>query len=54
MWFVVGVDTAVRVVDPKYAGGSEETLRGDLEKIRRAGCRFLVAGRKGPAGMVRG
>lgn len=50
MWFVVGVDTAVRVVDPKYAGGSEETLRGDLEKIRRGGCRFLVAGRKGPVG----
>lgn len=46
IWFVVGMDTAVRIVDPRYSGGSAETLRIDLEKIRRTGCRFLVAGRK--------
>jgi len=45
-WFVVGMDTALRIVDPRYSGGSAETLRIDLEKIRRSGCRFLVAGRK--------
>ena len=50
MWFVVGMDTALRIVDPRYAGGSEEELRSDQEKIRQAGCRFLVAGRKSAAG----
>lgn len=46
MWFVVGMDTAIRIIDPCYAGGSNESLRCDLEKIKSTGCRFLVAGRK--------
>jgi hypothetical protein len=44
--FVVGVDTAERVVDSRYYGGSIEAMRAALLRIREAGCRFLVAGRK--------
>jgi hypothetical protein len=44
--FVVGVDTAERIVQPKYYGGSASATREALERIRAAGCRFLVAGRK--------
>ncbi len=43
--FVIGWDTAVRLVDPKYYGGDEEAVLEALETIRSAGCRFLVAGR---------
>ena len=42
--FVLGYDTAVRLVDPRYYGG--ETARdAALSTIRARGCRFLVAGR---------
>jgi hypothetical protein len=44
--FVVGVDTAERIVHPRYYGGSEEAMHGALTRIRDAGNRFLVAGRK--------
>jgi hypothetical protein len=44
--FVVGVDTAERIVHPRYYGGSEEGMHTALCRIRDAGCRFLVAGRK--------
>ncbi|MBI3862740.1 MAG: hypothetical protein HY290_12690 [Planctomycetia bacterium] len=44
--FVVGVDTAERIVQPRYYGGSEEATRAALQSIHDAGCRFLVAGRK--------
>jgi hypothetical protein len=44
--FVVGVDTAERIVQPRYYGGSEEGMRAALRRIRDAGCRFLVAGRR--------
>jgi hypothetical protein len=43
--FVVGVDTAVRIVDPRFYGGSVETMRAALAEIRGHGSRFLVAGR---------
>ena len=43
--FVVGWDTAVRLVNPEYYGGSEDKMTAALATIRRAGCRFLVAGR---------
>jgi hypothetical protein len=42
--FVVGYDTAIRLVNPRYYG-SEEAMHTALERIRAAGCRFLVAGR---------
>ena len=43
--FIIGWDTAVRLLDPTYYQESEiEMLRALLE-IRDLGCRFLVAGR---------
>ena len=44
--FVVGVDTAARIVMPKYYGdGSDDAMRAVLREILDAGCSFLVAGR---------
>lgn len=43
--FVIGWDTAIRLVDPRYYGGSEARMLMALEETRRLGCRFLVAGR---------
>jgi hypothetical protein len=42
--FAVGIDTARRLVDPRYYGGAAE-MREALRAIDAAGCRFLVAGR---------
>jgi hypothetical protein len=42
--FVVGYDTAVRLISPHYYGG-ESGMHVALKTIRSAGCRFLVAGR---------
>jgi hypothetical protein len=42
--FVLGYDTAVRLVDPRYYGG-EAARDAALAAIRAQGCRFLVAGR---------
>lgn len=42
--FVLGHDTAARLVSPHYYGG-EEGLRAALAAVRAHGCRFLVAGR---------
>ncbi len=44
--FVVGVDTAERIVNCRYYQGSDPALREALAQIRSAGCRFLVAGRQ--------
>jgi hypothetical protein len=43
--FVVGADTAARIVAPRYYGDSEAAMHAALEEMRRRGCRFLVAGR---------
>jgi len=44
--FVIGADTAERIVEPRfYQGDPAETTRA-LERVRAAGCRFLVAGRQ--------
>jgi hypothetical protein len=43
--FVVGADTAERVVAPRYYHDSAEEMDRALSEIRRHGCRFLVAGR---------
>jgi hypothetical protein len=48
--FVVGADTADRIVQPRYYGDSEEKMTAALAGIREAGCRFLVAGRRGATG----
>jgi len=44
--FVIGMDTAVRILEPRFYGGSDSQLRRALERIAAAGCRFLVAGRE--------
>ena len=38
--FVVGVDTAERIVQPRFYGDSEERMLQALEQIRQSGCRF--------------
>ena len=43
--FVVGWDTAVRLVHPRYYGGRESAMNEALADIRGEGCSFLVAGR---------
>jgi nicotinamide mononucleotide (NMN) deamidase PncC len=48
--FVVGADTAERIVRPRYYANSEATMREALDEIAALGCRFLVAGRADDAG----
>ena len=43
--FIIGVDTAVRLFDPRYYGNSESRMLLAFEQMRRRGCGFLVAGR---------
>jgi nicotinamide mononucleotide (NMN) deamidase PncC len=43
--FVIGCDTAMRLFDPKYYGGSAAAMDEALQELRGSGCRFLVAGR---------
>lgn len=44
--FVVGVDTAERVLDKRFYDGDQERMLASLERIRAHRCRFLVAGRE--------
>ena len=44
--FVVGVDTAERIVQPRFYGGREQAMQIAMDQFRRRGCKFLVAGRK--------
>lgn len=44
--FVIGYDTAVRVLDSRYYGDAA-TLDAALRELAALGCRFLVAGRLG-------
>lgn len=43
--FVIGWDTAVRIVDPKYYDNQQSKMLVALEELRQLGCSFLVAGR---------
>lgn len=43
--FVIGADTAVRIVDKKYYGNDEHKMVLTLQQIARNGCFFVVAGR---------
>jgi nicotinic acid mononucleotide adenylyltransferase len=43
--FVIGVDTAARLVQPGFYNNDPAEMVASFETIRRAGCRFLVAGR---------
>jgi hypothetical protein len=49
--WVVGWDTAARLVDPKYYGGSEAGVAAALADLSARGCVVAVVGRRvGPAG----
>lgn len=50
--FVLGFDTAVRLIDPKYYAG-ERGRDAALEKMIERGCRVLVGGRADDAGVFR-
>ena len=52
--FVIGADTAERLVAPKYYGGDAVLMQGALDEIARSGASFLVAVRSDPAGRLRG
>jgi hypothetical protein len=43
--FILGLDTATRLVEPRFYNNSPVEMRAALQAIRAAGCRFLVAGR---------
>lgn len=43
--FVVGADTAERIVQPRFYGNSTEQLDRAMNELRSRNCRFLVAGR---------
>jgi len=51
--FVIGADTAERLVAPRYYGDDEDRMHIALEEIGNAGGNFLVAVRVDAAGRVR-
>ena len=51
--FVVGFDTAVRIIHPRYYGDSEAGMLAALAEMRDRGNRFLVAGREDKDGRFR-
>ncbi len=50
--FVVGTDTAARIIEPRYYGNRTDLMHDALAKIRQRNCRFLVAARLAPNGSV--
>jgi len=51
--FVIGADTAERLVAPKYYDDDENRMHVALEEIASFGASFLIAVRRDPAGRVR-
>lgn len=51
--FVVGFDTAERILQTRFYNDSERERNEALETIRQKGCRFLVAGRADEDGKFR-
>jgi len=51
--FVIGADTAERLVATRYYSGDEERMAAALQEIADRGCGFLVAVRIDGAGRVR-
>lgn len=51
--FVIGFDTAERVLHPRYYQNSEGALQAALYQIAELGCSFLVAGRQDQNGIFR-
>src|SRR4051812_27887554 len=52
--FVVGADTAARIVHPRYYGDDPGEMGRALAEIVAHGCRFFVGGRVGGGGRVVG
>lgn len=52
--FIVGADTAARIVQPRFYGDSETRMAEALQRLRSHGCRFLVASRVNTAGAFLG
>lgn len=50
--FVVGADTAARVLSPRYHDGDPASIAAALGQLRGQGCRFLVAARRGADGAL--
>jgi len=50
--FVIGADTAERLIAPKYYGGDEARMHAALEEIASSGASFLVAARTDAAGRL--
>lgn len=56
-WFVIGYDTATRLVDDRYyssPAGPDGAAARHLIALQSAGVRFLIAGRVSPDGVFRG
>jgi len=51
--FVIGADTAERLVAPRYYGDDQDRMHSALEEIANSGASFLVAVRIDAAGRVR-
>ena len=43
--FAIGWDTAIRLIEPRYYGGSESAMLTALAEMWASGCRFAVGGR---------
>jgi hypothetical protein len=52
--FVVGADTAARIVQPRFYGDRAEAMTAALDELRRLGSHFLVAGRSDGSGLFQG
>jgi hypothetical protein len=48
--FVVGYDTAIRILDKKYYSDSEVQMAEELLALKSKGCSFVVAGRREAGG----
>ena len=51
--FVIGWDTATRLIEPRYYGDSEAAMLTALAEMWASGCRFAVAGRADDNGVFR-
>lgn len=45
MAFVIGTDTMVRILNPKYYGNSKDAMLEAVRDMKRNGVRFVVGGR---------
>lgn len=45
MAFVIGTDTMIRILNPKYYGDSKEAMLEAIRDMKRHGVHFVVGGR---------